>query len=306
MPISAGPAPPAGAADRRAGAKPSGRRHHWRPSRLEVAVLAYLALAGAVPLAAALLQLARTSPADTWRAVTAPAAAAAIRLSLEVALMSAALNAPLGLLVAWVLGRYRFPGRRVVDALVDLPLAIPGVVAGISFMTLFGPAGQVGRALTGLVAPGGPFEWTGLGAPRLVGSMTGLVLAGLYVTLPFVVRTVQPVVLTLDREAEEAGEVLGANAAQRFARLILPQLLPAVVAAFGLAFARAVNEYGVFVLISGNVAFETLVAPVYVYQRVEAFDFAGATAVAAVLCLVSLGVLAVTHAFQRRSASRAA
>jgi sulfate transport system permease protein len=116
-----------------------------------------------------------------------------------------------------------------------------------------------------------------------------------------VVRTVQPVVLTLDREAEEAAEVLGATSLQRFLRVVLPQLLPAVAAAFGLAFARAVNEYGVFVLVSGNVAFETLVAPVYVYQRVEAFDLAGATAVAAVLCLGSLAVLALTHAYQRRS-----
>jgi sulfate transport system permease protein len=172
-------------------------------------------------------------------------------------------------------------------------------------MTLFGPAGRVGRALAGALGPGGLLEWAGLGAPRLVGSKAGLVLAGLYVTLPSVVRTVQPVVLTLDREAEEAAEVLGASSAQRFVRVILPQLLPAVVGAFGLAFARAVNEYGVFVLVSGNVAFETLVAPVYVYQRVESFDFAGATAVAAVLCAASLGVLAVTHAYQRRSARRA-
>jgi sulfate transport system permease protein len=275
--------PPAGA-----GAASSGA-----PSRLELAVLAYLALAGGVPLAAALVQLSRSSPAGTWRAVTAPAAAAAIGLSLEVAAVSAALGAPLGLLVAWVLGRYRFPGRALLDALVDLPLAIPGVVAGISFMSLFGPAGQVGGAVARLLGPA---------APRLVGSRTGLVLAGLYVTLPFVVRTVQPVVLTLDREAEEAAEILGATARQRFLRVVLPQLLPAVAAASGLAFARAVNEYGVFVLVSGNVAFETLVAPVYVYQRVESNDLGGATAVAAVLCLASLAVLGATHAYQRRSA----
>lgn len=291
-------APGAPAATRRAWA--------WRPSRLEVAVLAYLALAGAVPLAAAAFQLARTPAGDTWRAIRDPAAVAAIRLSLEVALATAALNAPLGLLVAWALGRYRFPGRRVLDALVDLPLAIPGVVAGVSFMSLFGPAGRIGRPIAALLAPGGLLGWSGLGAPRLVGSTTGLVLAGLYVTLPFVVRTVQPVVLTLDREAEEAAEVLGATATQRFVRVVLPQLLPAVAAAFGLAFARAVNEYGVFVLVSGNVAFETLVAPVYVYQRVEAFDFAGATGVAAVLCVASLAVLAATHAYQRGSARRAA
>jgi sulfate transport system permease protein len=281
-------------------------RSSWRPSRLELAILAYLALACAVPFAAAALRLARTPPAETWRAITAPAAVAAMGLSCEVALATAALNAPLGLLVAWVLGRYRFPGRRFLDALVDLPLAIPGVVAGISFMSLFGPAGHVGKALVALLGPSGLLRWSGLGIPRLVGTRAGLVLAGLYVTLPFVVRTVQPVVLTLDREAEEAALVLGATTAQRFLRVVLPQLLPAVVGAFGLAFARTVNEYGVFVLVSGNVAFETLVAPVYVYQRVESFDFAGATAVAAVLCLASLGVLAVTHAYQRRSAHRAA
>ena len=278
----------------------------WRPSRLELVLLAYLALVCAVPFAAAALQLARTPPAETWRAITAPAAVAAMGLSFEVALATAALNAPLGLLVAWVLGRYRFPGRRFLDALVDLPLAIPGVVAGISFMSLFGPAGHVGKLLAALLGPSGLLRWSGLGVTRLVGTRTGLILAGLYVTLPFVVRTVQPVVLTLDREAEEAAEVLGATTAQRFLRVVLPQLLPAVVGAFGLAFARTVNEYGVFVLVSGNVAFETLVAPVYVYQRVESFDFAGATGVAAVLCLASLCVLAVTHTYQRRSAHRAA
>jgi len=299
-------APPGESAARAAvPAAASVRRRGW-PSGLELTVLAYLALAGAVPLAAAVLQLVRTPPVDTWRAITAPAAAASIQLSFGIALATAALNAPVGLLIAWVLGRYRFPGRRILDALVDLPLAIPGVVAGISFMSLFGPAGHVGKALAGLLGPGGPLGWTGLGAPRLAGTKGGLVLAGLYVTLPFVVRTVQPVVLTLDHEAEEDAEVLGATAAQRFVRVVLPQLLPGVVAAFGLAFARVVNEYGVFVLVSGNVAFETLVAPVYVYQRVEAFDFAGATGVAAVLCLASLAVLAATHAYQRRSARRAA
>jgi sulfate transport system permease protein len=269
-------------------------------------VLVYLAVAGAVPLAAAVLQLARTPAAETWRALTAPAALAAMWLSVKVAFLAAALNAPLGLLVAWVLGRYRFPGRGLLDALVDLPLAIPGVVAGISFMSLFGPAGGVGKSVAAAFAPGGVLAWTGLEAPRLVGSRGGLVLAGLYVTLPFVVRTVQPVVMTLDREAEEAAEVLGASAVQRFVRVILPQLAPAVAAAFGLAFARSMNEYGVAVLVSGNVAYETLVGPVYVYQRVEAFDFAGATGVATALLAISLGVLGATHAFQRRSARRAA
>jgi sulfate transport system permease protein len=280
-------------------------RRAWRPSRLEVVVLAYLAIAGAVPLAAAALQLTRTPVGVTWRAVTAPAAVAAILLSVKVALVTAALNAPLGLLVAWVLGRYRFPGRRFLDALVDLPLAIPGVVAGISFMSLYGPAGHIGKALAAAFAPGGTLGWTGLAAPRLAGTQAGLVLAGLYVTLPFVVRTVQPVVTTLDREAEDAAEVLGASALQRFTKVILPQLAPAVGAGFGLAFARSVNEYGVAVLVSGNVAYETLVGPVYVYQRVEAFDFAGATGVAATLCALSLGVLGFTHAWHRRSAQRA-
>jgi sulfate/thiosulfate transport system permease protein len=279
-------------------------RRGRRTSRLEVAVLVYLALAGAVPLAAAALQLARTAPGTTWSAVTAPAARAAIALSLEVALVAATLNALLGLLVAWVLGRYRFPGRRLLDALVDLPLAIPGVVAGISFMSLYGPAGQIGRAAAAAFAPGGILSWTGLGAPRLAGSRAGLVLAGLYVTLPFVVRTVQPVVVSLDREAEDAAEVLGASALQRFRSVILPQLAPAVAAGFGLAFARSMNEYGVAVLVSGNVAYETLVAPVYVYQRVEAFDYAGATGVAATLLATCLLVLGATHAFQRWSARR--
>jgi sulfate/thiosulfate transport system permease protein len=286
--------------------RPAMARRGWRPSRLEVVVLAYLAVAGAVPFAAAVAQLAKSTPAETWRAVTAPVARAAIALSLEVALLAATLNAALGLLVAWVLGRYRFPGRRVLDALVDLPLAIPGVVAGISFMSLYGPAGHVGRAAAAAFAPGGILSWTGLAAPRLGGSRAGLVLAGLYVTLPFVVRTVQPVVACLDREAEEAAEVLGASSLQAFRRVILPQLAPAIVAGFGLAFARSMNEYGVAVLVSGNVAYETLVGPVYVYQRVEAFDYGGATGVAGTLLAICLLVLGATHAFQRWSARRGA
>lgn len=280
-------------------------RRAWLPSRLEGAVLAYLAIAGLVPLAAAGVLLARTPAATTWQAVTAPAAVAALLLSAKVALATAVLNAPLGLLVAWVLGRYRFPGRGLLDALVDLPLALPGVVAGISFMSLYGPGGRVGLAAAAAFAPGGALAWTGITAPRLTGSQASLVLAGLYVTLPFVVRTVQPVVATLDREAEDAALVLGASPLQRFTRVILPQLLPAVAAGAGLAFARSVNEYGVAVLISGNVAYETLVGPVYVYQRVEAFDYAGAAGVAAVLLALSLGVLGATHAWHRRSARRA-
>lgn len=279
-------------------------RPWWRPSRLEGAVLAYLAVVGGLPLLAALLQLAHTSLSDTWRAITAPAARAAIALSVEVAFVAALVNAVLGLVVAWVLARYRFPGRRILDALVDLPLAIPGVVAGISFMSLYGPAGYVGRPITAAFGAGGLLHWTGLPAPRLAGSRVGLVLAGLYVTLPFVVRTVQPVIASLEREVEEAARVLGASAAQRFLRVLLPQLAPAIGAGFGLAFARSVNEYGVAVLVSGNVAFETLVAPVYVYQRVESYDYAGATGVAAALLSICLLVLAATHLLQRWSARR--
>jgi sulfate transport system permease protein len=276
----------------------------WRLLGLEAGLLLYLAAVGGVPLAAALVQLARAAPGDTLRAVTSPSARAAIALSLEVAFLAATLNAVLGLTVAWALARYRFPGRRVLDALVDLPLAIPGVVAGISFMSLYGPGGHVGRAVAAAFAPGGILGWTGLPEPRLVGSRGGLVLAGLYVTLPFVVRTVQPVVAGLDRQAEEAAQVFGASALQTFRSVILPQIAPAVAAGFGLAFARSMNEYGVAVLVSGNVAYETLVAPVYVYQRVESYDYGGATAVAALLLTICLLVLGATHAFQRWSARR--
>jgi sulfate transport system permease protein len=276
----------------------------WRPSRLEAALLVYLVVVGGVPLVASLLQLARTGPAGTLRAIAAPEARAAIALSLEVALLAATVNAVLGLAVAWVLGRYEFPGRRILDALVDLPLAIPGVVAGISFMSLYGPAGPVGRVAAAAFGPGGVLAWTGIGAPRLAGSRGGLVLAGLYVTLPFVVRTVQPVVESLERDVEEAARVLGASSRQTFQRVILPQLAPAVAAGFGLAFARSMNEYGTSVLISGNVAYETLVAPVYVYQRVEASDFAGATGVAVTLLAICMAVLGATHLVLRWSARR--
>lgn len=244
----------------------------------------YLAVLVGLPLLAAVPPLLREPPSEVWEKVTAPPAIAAMKLSAAAAAAGGLINTVFGSMLAWTLVRFRFPLRRVIDALVDLPFALPGVVAGITLMELYGPTTAVGQFIgpdgwlgKNITHYGGPESWIGKhliegGLPplSLTGSFTGLVFANLFVTLPFVVRTVQPVIADLERESEDAAESLGASSGQVFRRVILPQMMPAIVTGFGLAFARGVNEYGVAVLVSGNIAYESLVLPVYVFQRLEA------------------------------------
>ena len=214
-----------------------------------------------------------------WTAVTRPAALAALRLSLLASLAVAAINAVAGTLVAWVLVRDRFRGRAVVNALVDLPFALPTVVAGITLLALFGPGSPAGL--------------------NVVGTRWAVGLALLFVTLPFVVRSVQPVLLDLEPEVEEAAAALGAGPWQTFRRVILPSLRPAILSGVALAFARGVGEFGSVVLISGNVPFRTEVAPVYVFGLVESDAAASAAAVSVVLLAVSLAVLVAIRGLAR-------
>jgi sulfate transport system permease protein len=243
--------------------------------------LAYLSLVALIPLAAVVSRSADGGAGAFWRAVTSPQAAAALRVTLIASLLVVVINAVTGTLIAWVLVRDEFHGKGVVNALVDLPFALPTIVAGLTLLALWGPKGPVGV--------------------NIAFTRGAIVLALLFVTLPFVVRAVQPVLLTLDREAEEAAASLGAGRFTVFRRVILPSLVPAIVAGCGLAFARAVGEFGSLVLITGNIPFKTQVSSVFIFSQVESDNVRGAAAASVVLLALSLGVLLVFGAISRRA-----
>jgi sulfate transport system permease protein len=240
--------------------------------------LAYLGVLVLLPLSTIFFKSAGLGWAHFWDAATSPRVLASYRVSLLTSVSAAALNAVFGLLVAWVLVRYRFPGRRLVDAMVDLPFALPTAVAGIALTTLYAPNGWIGSRLA-------PF---GL---QVAFTRLGIVVALTFIGLPFVVRTVQPVLQDLEREIEEAAASLGANRWQTFTRVLLPAILPALLTGFALAFARAVGEYGSVVFISGNMPMKTEIAPLLIMTKLEQFDYAGATAIAVVMLLASFILL---------------
>ena len=214
-----------------------------------------------------------------WDSITAPQAVSSLKLTLLASLGVAVANAVTGTLVAWVLVRDGFPGKSVVNALIDLPFALPTIVAGLTLILLYGPQSPVGV--------------------NLAYARAGVVMALLFVTLPFVVRTVQPVIHELDREMEDAAASLGARHTTIFRRIVLPILLPAILSGMALAFARAVGEFGAVVLISGNLPFKTEVASVYVFGQIESSNVTGAAAVSVLLLLISLGVLLVIGSVRR-------
>jgi sulfate transport system permease protein len=210
---------------------------------------------------------------------------ASLRLSFGASLIAAALNAVFGLLVAWVLVRYPFPGRRVVDALVDLPFALPTAVAGIALTAIYAPNGWLGAPLASL---GVKVAFTPLGI--------GVALA--FIGLPFVVRTVQPVLEEMERELEEASQSLGASRAQTFIRVIFPTILPALLTGFALAFARAVGEYGSVIFIAGNMPMVSEIAPLMIVTKLDQYDYAGATSIAVVMLVASFAVLLAINLLQ--------
>jgi sulfate transport system permease protein len=248
--------------------------------------LAYVSLLVLVPLAGLFLRSASLTAGEFLAAVGSPRALAAYRLSFGASFAAASVNAVFGLVVAWVLVRYRFPGRGLADALVDLPFALPTAVAGITLTTLLAKNGWIGRILEPL---GVSVAYTPL----------GVVVALTFIGLPFVVRMVQPVLQDLDPEIEEAAASLGASRWLTFRRVIFPTLWPALVTGFALAFARAVGEYGSVVFISGNMPGRTEIAPLLIVTKLEQYDYAGATAIAAVLLVVSFGLLLGINALQR-------
>jgi sulfate/thiosulfate transport system permease protein len=235
------------------------------------ASMLWLSLIVLLPLAAVLARSLDGGLDTFWHAVSQRQAVSALRFTLLISLATAAINAVAGTLIAWVLVRDQFPGKRVVNAVIDLPFALPTIVAGLTLLALYGPSSPIGVnvALT----------------------KVAVLLALLFVTLPFVIRSVQPVLLELDRDMEEAAASLGAGAGVIFHRVILPSLIPAILSGAALAFARAVGEFGSVVLISGNVPFNTQVASVFVYKQIESDNPGGAAAVSVVLLVLSLVVL---------------
>jgi sulfate transport system permease protein len=240
--------------------------------------LLYLGLVILIPLSTILLKTATLTWAELLGKVSTPRTLAAFRLSFSVAFGAAVVNAVFGVLVAWVLERYRFPGRRLVDAMVDLPFALPTAVAGISLATIYAPNGWLGRWLVPL---GIQVAYTPL----------GIMVALIFIGLPFVVRTVQPVLRDVDPEVEEAAASLGAGRWTTFRRVLLPDLVPAIATGFVLAFARALGEYGSVIFIAGNLPMKSEIVPLLIMIQLEQFDYAGATAIALTFLLASFALL---------------
>ena len=253
--------------------------------------LSYLALIVLIPLSATFLKAASLSWDGFVNAVTAPRVLASYRLTFGAALIAALINAVFGLIVAWVLVRYRFAGRRFVDALVDLPFALPTAVAGIALTALYSTNGWIGQWLAGF-------------GIKVAFTPLGVIVALTFIGLPFVVRTVQPVLEEFDRGVEEAAAVLGAHRGQTFMRVILPALLPALVTGFTMAFARAVGEYGSVIFIAGNIPLVSEITPLIIITKLEQYDYAGATAVACVMLVISFLLLLAINGLQAWNARR--
>jgi sulfate transport system permease protein len=253
--------------------------------------LVYLSLLVLIPLAATFLKTADLGWAEFARVVTAPRVLASLKLSFGASALAALVNALAGLLVAWVLVRYDFPFRRVVDAMVDLPFALPTAVAGIALTALYAPNGWLGQLLAPL---GVHVAYTPL----------GIVVALMFIGLPFVVRTVQPVLEDLDTEVEQAAATLGANSPQIFVRIVLPTVWPALLTGFALAFARAIGEYGSVIFIAGNMPMVSEIAPLLIVTKLEQYQYAAATAIAVVMLLISVFMLLGINALQGWSQRR--
>jgi sulfate/thiosulfate transport system permease protein len=247
--------------------------------------LTYLSLIVLIPLGGLVLKSATLGLEGFWQAVTAPRTLAALRLSFFTSLFAASVNAVFGLVIAWVLVRYRFPGRRLLDALVDLPFALPTAVAGIALTALYAPNGWIGSLLD-------PF------GIKVAYTPTGIAIALIFIGLPFVVRTVQPVLEEFDKELEEASASLGANRAQTVFHVILPSLVPALLTGFALALARAVGEYGSVIFIAGNMPFISEIAPLLIIIKLEEFNYPGAAAIGTAMLMISFLILLFVHLVQ--------
>jgi sulfate transport system permease protein len=247
--------------------------------------LTYLGLVVLIPLAVLFAQAAGAGWGKWWGEVTNPRTLAAFRVSFGIAFLAASVNAVFGVLIAWVLVRYRFPGRRFLDALIDLPFGLPTAVAGISLTSLYASTGWIG----------GPLAGAGV---KIAFTQAGILVALVFVGLPFVVRTVEPVLRDFDPGAEEAAAMLGASRADILARVILPPLFPAILTGFTLAFARAIGEYGSVIFIAGNMPGRTEILPLLIVIKLEQFDYVGATVIAAMMLIVSFALLLAINLLQ--------
>jgi sulfate/thiosulfate transport system permease protein len=247
--------------------------------------ISYLSLIVLIPLSAVFIKSASLGWTDFWHVATAPRVMASYRLSFGASLLAAAINVVFGLMLAWSLVRYNFPGRRIVDALIDLPFALPTAVAGIALTALYAPNGWLGHYL----------EQVGI---KVAFTPLGVLVALVFIGVPFIVRTVQPVLEDLDVEFEEAAASLGATRLQTIRRVVLPALWPALLTGFALAFARAVGEYGSVIFIAGNLPMVSEITPLIIITKLEQYDYAGATAVAAVMLIVSFILLLIINALQ--------
>lgn len=247
--------------------------------------LTYLSLIVLIPLAALILYAASLGVSGFWQIVTEPRTLAALRVSFVISLIAAIINVIFGVIVAWVLIRYRFPGRRLLDAIVDLPFALPTAVAGIALTAIYAQNGWIGSLFA---------HWD----IRIAYTPTGIGIALVFIGLPFVVRTVQPVLEDFEREIEEAAASLGASRRQTVFGVMLPALLPAILTGFALAFARAVGEYGSVIFIAGNIPYVSDIAPLLIVIKLEEFNYAGATAIAAAMLFIAFAIILVINLIQ--------
>jgi sulfate/thiosulfate transport system permease protein len=279
---------------------PTGKSRRWRVQGtlpgfgLSLGyTLAYLGVIVLIPLAMIVLKTFDLSFAEFVAKVGSPRALAALKISFGAALLAAGINVFIGLLLAWVISRYPFPGRRLVDALIDLPIALPTAVAGIALTAIYAPNGWLG-------------QWLEPQGIKVAFSPLGIVVALVFVGLPFVVRTVQPVLQDIEHEQEEAAASLGATPAQSFLRVTLPTVAPALITGFALAFARGVGEYGSVIFIAGNMPMISEITPLLIVTQLEQYDYAGATALALVMLVASFALLLLINYLQSRLVSRSA
>ena len=244
--------------------------------------LLYLSVIVLIPLSMVFLNTFSMGLKDFWETITEPRVIASYQLSFLTALTAAFVNAVFGVLIAWVLTRYEFPGKRIIDGLVDLPFALPTAVAGITLTTLYSPNGWIGQ----------------LFSFKIAFTPIGIIIALIFIGLPFVVRMVQPVLENIEKGMEEASASLGANRMQTFIKIIFPELIPAILTGFALSFARALGEYGSVVFIAGNMPFKTEISPLIIMTKLEQYDYQGATAVATVMLVITFLILLTINILQ--------
>jgi len=249
--------------------------------------ISMLSLIVLIPLLSIFVVLSGVGPADFWKAISDPQAIAAYRVSLICALAAALVNALFGTILAWILVRYRFPGRRILDGLIELPFALPTAVAGIALTTLYSDNGWIGKLLAGI-------------GIKVAYTPIGITIALIFIGIPFVVRAIQPVLEKLDGQYEEAATMLGASGWQTFRRVVFPEIRPALLTGFGLAFARGLGEYGSVIFIAGNIPYETQIVPLIIMSKLEQFNYGAATSIALIMIIFSFLTLLTINFIQSR------